>query len=312
VWAGLRSVWIKPRPSGTTIAAARVPYGPARTVTWLGQLEHAALDEASGLALSRNEPKLLWALNDSGNANELFALSPSGRDLGRVPVIAPALGDWEDLAAFELEGKHYLIIGDVGDNFAWRRTLDLHVVLEPKPPGAGRVGPPITIAWTIRYRYPQGYRDCEALAVDESSQSVILISKRAVPAEVFRLPLHPSARKRAQTLTATRIALLKTIPQPDASDYALDPKKWEGNAMPTALDIAGDTAAVVTYRDAYIYRRGAGETWASAFGRIPERVALPGVRGREAAALSTDASALYITGERDETRPALIFRVDLR
>ena len=36
--------------------------------------------------------------------------------------------DWEDLAAFELDGRHYLLIADTGDNGGLRRTLQLHVV----------------------------------------------------------------------------------------------------------------------------------------------------------------------------------------
>ena len=45
--------------------------------------------EASGLALSRRHPGLLWTHNDSGHATELFAVDASGTLQGRVRVPDP-------------------------------------------------------------------------------------------------------------------------------------------------------------------------------------------------------------------------------
>ena len=41
--------------------------------------------------------------------------------------------DWEDIAAFELDGRTYLLVADTGDNGGLRKTLQLHVVEEPAP-----------------------------------------------------------------------------------------------------------------------------------------------------------------------------------
>jgi hypothetical protein len=52
--------------------------------------------EASGLAVGRRDPSVLWTHNDSGSEPVLFALDSSGIVHGRVRV---PIGehDWEDL-----------------------------------------------------------------------------------------------------------------------------------------------------------------------------------------------------------------------
>jgi hypothetical protein len=44
------------------------------------------IPEASGLAVSRRDPGLLWSHNDSGNAAVLFALDTAGTLRGHVRV----------------------------------------------------------------------------------------------------------------------------------------------------------------------------------------------------------------------------------
>src|SRR5687767_1112606 len=54
------------------------------------------LPEASGAALSRRTPGLLWSHNDSGEPL-LFAFDTSGALRGRVHVPNAAVEDWEDV-----------------------------------------------------------------------------------------------------------------------------------------------------------------------------------------------------------------------
>jgi hypothetical protein len=71
-----------------------------RAALGVGRLKSAALGEDSGLAASRRQANLLWALNDSGNPPVLFALSARGAARGAVRVAGVENIDWEDLAAF--------------------------------------------------------------------------------------------------------------------------------------------------------------------------------------------------------------------
>jgi hypothetical protein len=309
VGAGLASFFRE--PEGTTIDAAKVPFVRPRSVEWLGNLMELDLSEASGIAASNRRDDVLWAHNDSGNPHELFAFDAHGLGLGRVRIDDSQLGDWEDMASFQLDGRPYLVVGDVGDNFLWRPVLELKVIEEPElselPLRDGATAP---VAWTIRFRYPDGHRDCEALAVDEASERVLLVTKREIPAEVYEVPLRPDPDPK-KIVVATRIAELDTIPQPGERDELEDPDYGAYRSEPTAFNLRGDLAAVVTYQDAYLFRRTAGEAWREALRRIPRRIALPYASQREAAAFSKDGRALYVTSERGPRGDAALFRVDL-
>ena len=308
VGAGLASL-VSGDAQGTTIDAAQVPFVHPRLVEWLGNLPDLDLSEASGIAASNLRDDVFWANNDSGNPHELFALDARGATLGRVQIDAERLGDWEDMTSFRLDGKPYLLIGDVGDNFRWRPVLELKVIEEPEVAGL-REDSTAPLAWTIRFRYPEGHHDCEALAVDEASERVLLVTKREIPAQVFEVPLRADPDP-GHVQVAAQVATLDTLPQPGERDELEDPDFGAYRSEPTAFSIVGDLAVVVTYGDAYLYRRSAGEAWGAALRRIPQRIALPSASQREAATLSKDGRWLYVTSERGVRGDASLFRVDL-
>ena len=172
-----------------------------------GLVTSKAMDEISGLAASRNHPGHYWAINDSGNSAQLHLMDGTGQHRGSVDVVGAQNVDWEDLSSFEFDGRRYLLIADTGDNGGIRQDLALHVVEEPTD-----LTRPAKVAWTIRFRWPDGPRDCEAAAVDPVRGEVLLVSKKRVPAELFRVPLAAGDKIRI----AKRIGTLTGIEQPDA------------------------------------------------------------------------------------------------
>jgi hypothetical protein len=292
---GLRSFFA--RTEGETVDPALVPYLAVRSVEWLGDIEAKKLDEASGLDVSTRRDDLLWAINDSGNAPRLFALTPRGRHLGSWRVDLPELADWEALSTFRHRGASYLLIADTGDNFRWRRELNLYVLREPDLAELAK-DTVLPVERHIVYSYPDGPQDVEAVAVDADGETVLLVSKRVVPATVYQVPLFPADGP----VVAERIGALAKLPQPDERDRYENPERGKYRSMPTALDLHGDLALVVTYKDAYLYRRPTGGSWADTFGQIPERVALPRIGQQEAAAFSLDGKRFFTTTERFEGR----------
>jgi hypothetical protein len=110
-----------------------------------GLITNGELDEVSGIAASRVHDDVLWAVEDSGNPARLYAISRRGRVLARYSLEGAKNKDWEDLASFDLDGKHYLLLADTGDNGGQRRDFILHVFEEPSSlrngtlkPAAGR------------------------------------------------------------------------------------------------------------------------------------------------------------------------------
>ena len=211
--------------------------------------------------------------------------------------------DWEDLASFERDGKAWLLVGDIGDNEARRRHYTLYLVEEPADPVGQKVKP----LRSIRYTYPDGAMDAEALAVDVDSDSVFVLVKRTVPARLYRVALSASSET---TQVAELLADIASLPQPTQADLdnALANQSWHW--QPTAMDFASDglTAVILTYRGAYLFARGTEESWPDALQKLPSRLDLGAIALAEAAAFGYNDN-LYITVEGK--RPAL-YQADRR
>lgn len=256
-----------------------------------GTLQSPAIVEASGLAHSRRRQDLLWVINDGGEEPVLHAVTPDGEALGAVRVAGADNRDWEDLAAFSYEGSSWLLVADIGDNGGIRDHLTLYVVPEPEP-GDGEVAP----AWTVRYTYPDGPHDAEAVAVDGEAGRIYVLTKRTEPAELHALPLRPP--ESAGVLTSTLVTGVDSLPgREDAVGLlaAAVPYHWQ----PTGMDIAADGSAVVilTYADVYYYPRRPAETWADALAREPLPLGMPLVPIAEAVAFDGRGRSLFITAE---------------
>lgn len=264
-----------------------------------GLVTSRQLGEISGLAASHAHDGVLWAINDGGNPARLYAISRRGRLLARYQVEGASNEDWEDLASFELDGRRYLLLADTGDNGGRRRGFALHVFEEPAMLANGTLKP----AWTIRARWPDGPRDCEAVAVDAAAGQVLLVSKKRVPPELFSLPL---ADPRGAMVEARRIGRLAGVPQVGEELRRKDPKLAALFSQVTAADIAPDrrSLAVLTYGSVLFYRRSEGESWADATARAPEAHDIPPIPQAEALAWSAGGGGLYATGEFS---PAPIF-----
>lgn len=276
---------------------ASLPDGPGRILT----LTDREIDEASGLAVSRAEPGRLWLHNDSSGAARLYASDHDGRSLGSVDITGVTNTDWEDLAAYSEDDNHYLLIADVGDNRGVRPTVQLHVVSEPITTTA-----PVSPARTLNVTYPDGPRDCEAVAVDETERAVYLLSKRDAPPRLYRVPLGASTG----VVTAEFLGAVGSIPQPTPADRAEDPRFGRYRSQPTAMSFsaAADRALVVTYKDAYLYTRVPGEPWLRALNRAPRIIDLPQLAQTEAGDLTAEGNLAFVASER---LPAALVEIPL-
>ena len=266
------------------------------------ELANPDLDELSGLAISRADATLLWGHNDTGGGPRLYRIGLNGEDLGSVHIAGAQANDWEDIAAFDDPGGPALLIADTGDNFQWRSWPVLYAVRDP-----GRRGNP-ELLWRLAFRFPDGPRDVEAVAVDPRDRAILLVSKRDSPPRLYRLALPdglPAARPTAEFLG--EVAGLP--PAPTLRERLTAPFAYLLDS-PMALDISRDgaTAVIVTGHPAYVYRRAPARAWAQAFGRAPAVVALPEFKQIEAAALSPDGRELFVGSEG---RPGRMARIAL-
>lgn len=257
-----------------------------------GLITDEQLHEASGIAASRRHEDVLW-LNNDGNDAALYAVGPRGGRIARMPVEGVRARDWEDIAAYTLDGKHYLLLADTGDNGGLRETVRLVAVEEP---ARLRDGATLKPAWIQDFRWPDGARDCEALAVDPARDAILLVSKKRQPPELFTLPL----RKRDKgAATARRIGLLAGVPQADAEAVRRDPKLARLHGQVTAADVSPDgrTLAVLTYSNVLLYRREGASTWGEAVAKPPRVHDVPLIPQPEALGWNRHGTGLYATGE---------------
>jgi hypothetical protein len=139
------------------------------------------LSEASGLALSRRDPNVLWSLNDSG-APTVIALSPSGELLGRVRITGANVNDWEDVSVAPCGNGSCLYIADTGNGGGTQRNdVVVYRVREPLP--SDRETAPVDL---FDAAYPDG-EDHESDAVFLLNEQLFLITK-GHPAGLFAFP----------------------------------------------------------------------------------------------------------------------------
>ncbi|HET8819576.1 MAG TPA: hypothetical protein VFM73_08545 [Xanthomonadaceae bacterium] len=278
--------------AGTLIAATGCALAPQPFAQLSGLLLDPRLDEVSGLAASERHADVLWAINDGGNGARLHAIGTRGQHHATFEVDGIVNTDWEDLAAFQVDGKRYLLVADTGDNGGLRHTLQLHAIEEPAALDADA---PLQAAWSVAFRWPDGPRDCEAMAVDAASGQVLLVSKRRDPAELFAVPLRPGTH---DVQVAERIGTFTGIPRASRAEREENPEGARRRGQVTAADISpdGSTLAVLTYDHVLLYPRGEGD-WPAAVARPPRVHDLTLLPQAEAIAWTADAHALYATGE---------------
>ena len=141
----------------------------------------AELREASGVAVSRRHPGVLWAHNDSGEPI-LFALDTLGQLLARVHVNAPN-GDWEDIAVAPCGDTVCLYIGAIGDNL--QNRADRVIYRLPEPPLDSAT---VTPTDSFRFRLPGGPQDAEAFFVLPDERMFLLSKGRRGPITLFAFP----------------------------------------------------------------------------------------------------------------------------
>jgi hypothetical protein len=140
--------------------------------------------EASGLAVSRRHPGVLWTHNDSGDRARLFAVGPDGRTRATLTLAGVEARDWEALAAGRDDrGRPALFVGDIGDNNGLWPDVSVYRVAEPAALRDATVP-----AARYRLRFADGPHDAEALLVDPRGNRVYVATKSVTGGGLYRAP----------------------------------------------------------------------------------------------------------------------------
>lgn len=258
----------------------------------LGPLNNPAIDEASGIAVSRQDPDMIWTHNDSGDMNRIFLIQNNGIYRGSFRLLGAGNRDWEDMAIGPgpEEGIHYLYIAEIGDNRSRYPIKYIYRLPEPDITFADS-----TIQWVdvtdtdrIPFVYPDGkMMDAETLLIDPWTKDLYIVTKREHPITVYKLP-YP------QSTTDTTVAIkYGTLPFTNA----------------TAGDISADGQEILlkTYEKVFIWHRNEWESIADAFMRQPLRVSYTPEMQGEAIAFPQDGSGYYTLSESRGGVPPVVY-----
>lgn len=179
------------------------------------EVDEPKLTESSGLAASRIRVGHFWSHNDSGGQPRLFAFNANGKSTGGVKLKSARAKDWEDLAAYTDHVVPRLVAADCGDNLAQRDEITLYAFDEPDP--EKKTVNDDYQTWIITY--PDGPRNCEAIAVDSQRRRLYLVTKTTLPfANVYQLDLPDRGQRKARI----EARIVKTLPLPMATTMDLD------------------------------------------------------------------------------------------
>ena len=279
-----------------TACAQPPPYDPPQRTGTLP----AVIRESSGLAASRRDPRILWTHNDSGDQPVLYALEANGARRGILRLTGARNIDWEDLASFQLDGRAYLLIADVGDNASQRTDCALLIIEEPDPATLSPLDEtPVRIAWTIPVSYLDGPRDVESVAVDPEAGLIYLLAKRTSPHGLYTLPLRIPADGVIPAATPVAQVPNAFFPQPSISQALLPLPTGRYRTQPTGMDFAADGSAAVVlgYGDVLLFPRQNDEPWKTTLMRPPVVLAPHGFIQAEGVAFGADNCTIFVSSE---------------
>lgn len=177
-----------------------------------GVLNHAEIDEASGLVASVRNAGMFWTHNDSGDEPRIFLIDTLGRCHAEVHLSGAKNRDWEDITLGPGPEKDvpYLYIGDIGDNFARYDYKYLYRIPEPVITrlDEGNVPRQLTIRSvdSIKVALEDQPRDTEAMMTDPWTGDIYVFSKReGTEVNVYKLafPMHTEGQINTASLVCT-------------------------------------------------------------------------------------------------------------
>lgn len=278
----------------------------------VGRLDANRLQEASGLALSKQFPNRFYHHNDSSAGGYFYVTDLTGRHTKEVQFTQDKVVDVEDISVGPCGSGQCIFLGDIGDNDFDRPSIDLWIIPETQQlANSGALGRKITLT------YPDGPHNAESLAVHPTTGDVYILTKelrhkerRAQPAKLFKLP------QNALTQTNAELELVTEIDLP-----WLNFNFGVYGHIATGMDISpdGKKLLVLTYDNAVEMRldkvlmpNSDSHKWK--FGRDYNVIDLQSLLSQqEAIAYSADGKSFYFDSEfnkKEGDKESPIFRVD--
>lgn len=147
----------------------------------------SGVTEASGVAISRRTPGILWSHGDSHIGEPyLFAFDAQGAVKGRIRLVGMRVTDWEDIDVGPCGSRTCIFVADIGDNRASRRSITIHRFPEPLPTEQSVRGHE-----TFHATLPDGPNDAESIFVSNSGEMFMVTKGETGPVILYSFGLNP-------------------------------------------------------------------------------------------------------------------------
>ncbi len=148
----------------------------------MGSVDDSALNELSGLAVSRQNPGILWTHEDSGGSPDLYALDFSGATVATIHLDGVTNHDWEDIAIGPCDAGWCIVVGEIGT-----ASYD-HSVLIVEEPLLGTAPVELTVTPRVQaFTYPGDSEDAESLALLPDGTPIIVSKRTDATAGIYTL-----------------------------------------------------------------------------------------------------------------------------
>ena len=216
----------------------------------LGIADPTLIDEASGLAASRQNKNIFWTHNDDPNENRIFAINNKAKVVAIYYYNQRNARDVEDIAIGPgpENGKDYIYLGDIGDNQNTHDKKYIYRFIEPKvSESQSQMIDTLRNYDIITYEYPDEKHDAEALMIDPLNKDIYVVSKRLKNEKVFRIA-YPQ-----RTDKTIKAELITSLP--------FGEEGFQGSGV-TAGDISPDGSEILikNYSNVFYFHRNSGET----------------------------------------------------
>ncbi len=285
----LLTAWIPLEASAQCEAWGRIERAPS--------LEDEQIDESSGLASSRTNPGRLWTHNDSGDSARLFLIDEEGATRATVMLDGVDARDWEDMAVGPCAGgadesKSCVYVADIGDNLAVLDSVVIHRFPEPTI-GETTTTYVVDSVETLRFAYPDGARDAEALLVHPSGRIFVVDKVSGGTVQIYEVP---ATFGQAEPLAATKVVTLELTETVEQANLIT-----AGDFSPS-----GDAAVLKTYFFFYTFCGPADDPVATLSAQ-PKMQNAPLTLQGESLAWDARRERIWVTSER---LPAPMFYLD--
>ncbi|WP_052353454.1 hypothetical protein [Dyadobacter tibetensis] len=202
------------------------------------------IDEASGIAPAQYLNDYLWSVEDSGGPNAIFLVAKNGSSITPYTIPGSSNVDWEDIASGKGPDatKNYVYIADIGNNGGVDRNNTIYRVPDLQVVGGSFAADAVE---KIQFRYPDGNLNAEALLLDPLTLDLIIISKEADRAGIYRLPYPQST---VNVITAEKVGNIPSLNLVTGGD----------------VSVKGDEVLIRTYLTVSYWRLSSGQSVAQA------------------------------------------------